>query len=398
MKISSKEMKALIIVGSILVGIIYYQFGYISLTEKLVEKKQAKLKIETEYNKVMSDIQTLEERKSKAKVLLTKSIDKASNFYPQISQPKIIIELNEIMEKSDIKGNVQFTPIEVKEVTDITPNTPSLPNTSFNSVVDAINDKVTQASTGINNVGGVAAATVAGVTCEQVKVVITVSSASIESWNKFIKNLEAYDRKIVLNSLALTALNERDVTTTLTIELYAVPKINDVDKEYLNWDIKQSTTSSGLAFASGIIKNGGEVKNDFVAMLKPTVSEFATFRMGIANDENCESYIYDDKNDITEVELQVTEKEGKYYYKYKAGNSSMPINSSGDGTEFVPNADDIKFEIFSEARLGTEDKSGIKLKVINNTTKTVNVVVDGDAATNPRVDVSSEGGTVNIKK
>ena len=197
-------MKALIIVGSVLIGIIYYQFAYLSLTEKLVEKKQAKVDIETKYNKVMSDIQTLEDRKSKVKVLSTKSIDKASNFYPQISQPKIIIELNEIMGKSNIKGNVQFAPIQVKEVADITPNTPKLPDTSFNAIVDTINDKVSSASTDKNNIAGVPPATVAGVTCEQFQIVITVSSASQESWNKFIENLEAYDRRIVLNSLALT--------------------------------------------------------------------------------------------------------------------------------------------------------------------------------------------------
>lgn len=397
MKISSKEIKALIIVGSILIGILFWQFGYNKLNVKLNETKQEKAVIESRYNKAMSDIQTLEDRKTKVTVLSTKSVDMASSFYPQIMQPKIIIELNEIMEKSGIKGNLQFVPIEVKEVENTTPNPAVLPNTSFHGIVNTINDKVSQSSAD-NKVGGTPAVTVAGVTCEQAKVTITVANTSLENWNKFIENLEAYDRRIVLNTLALTALNETDITTTLAIEFYGVPKVSNVDDSYLKWDVNQSNTSGGLAFTSGIMKNDGEVKNDFVAMLKPLASEFTTFRMGIANDETFDSYVYDDKNDITEAELQVTEKEGVFYYKYRAGNSSMPINGSSEGTKFIPNGEDIVFKIFSEARLGTDDKAGIKLKVINNTNKNVNVVIDGDDANNPRVDVSSEGGTVNIKK
>lgn len=395
MKINSKEMKALIIVGSILVGILFWQFGYNKLNDKLKETKQARAVVEDKYNKAMSDIQTLEDRKTKVKVLSTKSVDMASGFYPTILQAKIILEINEIMQESGIKGDLNFAPIEVKEVEDITPNTPRLPNSSFQGIVDIINEKVSETS-GKNSVGGVQATTVSGVTCEQFKVVLSITDTSKESWLKLLTNLEKYDRRIVLNTLNLSVLSEDVVSTILNIEFYGVPKVNNVDAAYLEWDVNKVNTSNGLTFTDGVLINNSERKSDFIALLKPLASEFTTFRMGRTNDNTFESYMYDDRKEPSEVVLELTEKEGVFYYKYKTGNTSIPVSGSSEGAKFTPNGEDIVFDIFSEARVGIEDVSGIKLKVINNTTKKVNVVIDGDDAAKPRVDFTSEGGTVNV--
>ena len=66
--------------------------------------------------------------------------------------------------------------------------------------------------------------------------------------------------------------------------------------------------------------------------------------------------------------------------------------------EFVSKSEDIVLEILSENRVGTYDNSGINLKVINNTSKNVEVIVKNDDASNPRVAVTSEGYTVNVTK
>jgi type IV pilus assembly protein PilO len=398
MKLSSKERNTLIVVVSILIAILYYQFGYLNLSAKLEEKNQKKIELETKYNKVQSDIATLDERKGKVKELSTKSIDMASGFYPQIIQPKIILELNEIMEKSGVIGDLQFEEVQVKEVEDITPNTPELPKTSFEGITSVINNSMNNvAANNINSGSAGANVTVAGITCEQFKVVINIPKINVDNWEKLMKNLEAYDRRIVMNTLKLTGLSEKEASITLALEFYGVPKINNIDSKYLDWDVNKVNSSSGLTFTDGVLRNTGDVQNDFVALLKPSTSEITTFRMGRANDETCASYIYDDQNGISQVVLQLTEKDGKYYYKYSVGNKSMSTSTTADGSIFVPKGDEITLKVLSELRASVEDIAGMKLKVINNTKKTVNVVVDGDDKTKPRVDVTSEGGTVNVK-
>lgn len=404
MKLSNKDLKILIIIGSILIGVLYYQFGYTPLAQKLSDKKQEKVTIETKYNKVQSDIATLEERKTKVKTLSTKSVDLASSYYPKIIQSKIIVELNEIMEKSGAKGDLLFNPIEVKEVEDITPNTPMLPKTSFDVIVSAVNDKVSGASTdnSTNSANSGANVTVAGVTCEQIKITMNIPSIEPENWDKLRKNLESYDKRIVLNTVTLTALSKEEGTQTklsvsLNLELYGVPKINNVDSKYLDWDVNKVNNSSGLVWDDVVVKKSTGVNNDFFALLKPLTSEFTTFRMGRSNDNILSTYIYDDKNDISQVELELTEKDGAYYYKYKVGNQSMPESGAALGTKFTPVGEDIVFAVFSQPREGIEDVAGMNLKVINNTKKNVNVVVSNDDTVKPRVAVTAEGGTVNVK-
>ncbi|MDB1955071.1 hypothetical protein [Clostridium tertium] len=52
----------------------------------------------------------------------------------------------------------------------------------------------------------------------------------------------------------------------------------------------------------------------------------------------------------------------------------------------------------SEKRGESSDNSGIKLKVVNNTSKKVEIIVKDDDTSNPRVSVTSEGNTVNVTK
>lgn len=397
MKISNKEIKALIIVGSILISIIYYQFGYVNFSEKLNQRRQAKVEVETRYNKVMSDIQTLDDRKSKSKILATKNVDKASGFYPEIIQPKLILEINKMMEECGIKGNITFSPIEVKEVEDTSPNTAKIPNTSFHTIIDGINDKVTGNSADNKGVSDSTAVTVPGITCQQLKTVISIPSTNNETFNEFLKKLEAYDRRIVCTTLNISGNSETDITADLSIEFFGVPKISDVDASYFEWDVSKVGTSNGLSFTNGVLNKNSEEKNDFVASLKPAASEFSTFRMGRSNDPTLESYIYVNENEAIDVVLELTEKDGKFYYKYSAGNSSIPINAGVEGAEFTPKSEEIVFKIFSEARIATDDKVAMKLKMINNTTKMVNIILDGDDTANPRVIVTPEGGQVNVK-
>lgn len=406
MNISKRDINILIIVVSILIGILYYQFAFGALTDNLDNKKQEKVLIETKYNKAMSDIQTLDERKSGAKKVTTKVAEKTASFYPEIVQYKLITEINKLIEDSGIKANLQFEERAVKTIEDLTPKPVELPSSSLDGLVAAYNGKVlAKAADNSNTESGTTSSSNASsaATCEQMKLNINISSATYDQIKKFTLSLEKYDRRILCSKMDIAPTSDTKLTGTMTLDFFAVPKINDADKDYFKWDYNNVYGSEGLfsrgaangAYTNSPIESGSTDTNDFVAFLKPPSSEFSTFRMGRGNDKSLKSYLYEDKNDVIGVSLELTEKDGKFTYKYKAGNSLMP--STGSAVEFKPNASNIQFKIFSEKRLGTDDISGIKLKVINNTTKTVDVTVDGDDSANPRVSVTSEGQTVNVK-
>jgi type IV pilus assembly protein PilO len=405
MNISNREKNMLIMALSVLIGVLYFQFGYGALTDNLDKKKQEKVAIETRYNKAMSDIQTLDDRKSNVKKITTKVTEKTATFYPEILQYKLITEVNKLIEDSGIKANLQFEELSVKAIEDLTPKPKYLPSGSTDSLVAAFDGKVLN-NPGDNNNSTASTDSSAsnnGVTCEQMRLNVNITSATYDQLKKFILSLENYDRRIFCSKTSIATTSETNITGTLALDFFAVPKINGADKDYFNWTYNNVYGSEGLfskgaangAYSKSAVEAGAKDTNDFVAFLKSPTSEFSTFRMGRANDKSTKSYIYEDKNDTIDVTLELTEKDGKFIYKYKAGNSVMP--TSGNGTAFTPNGDKILFKIFSEKRLGTDDVAGIKLKVINNTTKAVDVLVDGDDSSNPRVSVTSEGGTVNVK-
>jgi len=193
----------------------------------------------------------------------------------------------------------------------------------------------------------------------------------------------------------------------MNLEFHAVPKLSDEDMEYLNWTLnnvygKEILFSNGAAsgaYGSTIEEqNTEEDINDFVMMVKSSLSELPTVTIGKAKDDTRESYIYSDNDKIENVEISLEEVSGKIYYKYKTSNSYYPKDNSIEGKEFTPKSEDIVLEIISEKRTEATDNSGIKLKVVNNTSKKVEIIVKDDDNSNPRVTVTSEGYTVNVTK
>ena len=111
----------------------------------------------------------------------------------------------------------------------------------------------------------------------------------------------------------------------IVLECYAVPKIGGNDNSYSKWDYSNvygkdelfgegaATGAYGVSVEEATEK---EKTNDFVGMVKSSSSVQPTLTFGRANDEYCSTYIYDDSSSVVDVTLTVTEKDGKYYYKY----------------------------------------------------------------------------------
>lgn len=420
MKISKREKYLLGILGTLIIIFAYYQFIYTKQVEKLNEKRAEKSSVEEKYNKVLNAIKSLEEKEEEVKTLKISAIEKSKVLYPIIVQEKIIIEIDKLLNDSGLTGNIAFSPIEVAEVEELKSEEIFKAESSLKEIVDeyegnsiSSSEKENANSTeGTNSNSGANSGTNTSVqgekaTSEQLKVAINFSG-SYENLKSFIKSIEDYERKIVITNINISAKSQEELTGVLSLEFHGVPKLAGEDEEYLKWtlnnvygkDVLFSSGSASGAYANTIEEQSTEKdSNDFVMMLKSSLSELPTVTLGKAKDDLTESYIYSDNEKIEDVEITFEEADGKTYFKYKTSSSYYPKENTSVGKEFTPKTSDIVLEILSEKRSGTSDNSGINLSVINNTSKKVEIIIKNDDTSNPRVSVTSKGSnTVNITK
>ncbi|MFU7515740.1 GspMb/PilO family protein [Clostridium sp. HCS.1] len=419
MNISKREKYLIGILGTVLICFGYYQFIYKTQVEKLSAKRDEKSKVEERYNEVTQAINSLDSKEENLKILKSTVLDKSKKLYPVIMQEKIIIELDKLLNDSGVKGNIAFSPIEASPVEKFTLPEVTKPESSLKAIANeylgdiektsdevANNESANTATEGDEGQTSQEQSSSNAATSEQLKVAINFSG-SYEALKKFISSIENYERKIVITNISISSKSQEELAGVMNLEFHAVPKLADEDMEYLNWTLnnvygKEVLFSNGAAsgaYASTIEeRNNQEDINDFVMMVKSSLSELPTVTIGRAKDDTRESYIYSDNDKIENIEISLEEVSGKIYYKYNTSNSYYPKDNSIEGKEFTPKSENIVLEIISEKRSEVTDNSGIKLKVVNNTSKKVEIIVKDDDNSNPRVTVTSEGYTVNVTK
>ena len=413
MNISKREKYLIGVLLTVLICFFYYKFIYTKQAEKLASIRNEKNLVEQRYKDIMENISDLDSKEENLKILKSTVLDKSKALYPAIIQEKIIIELDKMLNDSDLNGNIAFSPIEVAAVEKMVSPEVQKVESSLKSIVDEYSgDKIEEGNNDITTESGEGQASQelqpnqSEATSEQLKVAVNFSG-SYEALKKFISAVQNYERKIVITNISISSKSQEELTGVMNLEFHAVPKISDEDMEYLIWTInnlygKEVLFSNGEAsgaYASTIEEqNNKEDINDFVMMLRSSLSELPTITIGKAKDDARESYIYSDNDKIEEVEISFDEVDGKTYYKYKTLSSYYPKDRSSQGKEFISKSDDIVLEIMSEKRAETSDSSGINLKVVNNTNKIVEIIVKDDDTSNPRVSVKSQGNTVNVTR
>ncbi len=419
MKISKREKYLVGFLLAVIIVFVYYQFIYTKQVQKLNDKRAEKAQVEERYTTVMKYIEGLEEKAEEVKGLKSSVIEKSKILYPVIMQEKIILELDKLLNDNKILVNIAFTPVEVAAVEELKSEEIAKVESSLKEYVNQYegdanysegnsenNNEATQSeeSTEGNEQATVSEANVT--TTEQLKVSINFNG-SYNNLKEFIKAVEDYNRKVVITNISITAKSQDELTGVMNLEFHAVPKLSGEDEAYLEWTLnnvygKEILFSSGAAsgaYANTIEEQSAEEDiKDFVMMVKPSSSELPTLTIGKAKDNLRESYITSDNEKIEDVEITFDEVDGKTYFKYNTSNSYYPKEDTSKGKEFTPKSSDIKVEILSEKRIETSDISGVKLSVINNTSKKIEVVIKNDDTANPRVFVTSKGNTVNVTK
>lgn len=415
MKVSKREKFLLGVLVLIIICTAYYKLVYERQYAKLQEIKQEESELNNKYNEMLSNINTITNNKSDIKILKDSIGSKSMLLYPKIYQDRIIIELNKLLNDAGIKGSLTFSEVTVSpieayfsEVAD-TKEQPSLEQVVEESNKEKTKEDVEEKLEETKDLGEEQATKsdkgeLTGNKVEQMKVSVSFNG-TYKNVAKFVKLISEYERILAMPNINITASGNDEVSGTLDLEFYSIPKINPYeDSKYLKWtfDEEYGKENPFLEGSQSSMASRTSEGNNYVLImaLKGVNSDLPSLTLGKENDLTRESYIYNDENKKVDVEIQVNKEGGKYYIKYKTEKSSYPSDYSKNGIE-LRNVDEenINIAIYSSKRIGIDDKVGANIKVINNANdKKVSLTIIDDDKTSPRVQITPEGKVEYVNK
>lgn len=404
MKINKREKTLLFVLALGVVGFGYYKVVWDYQYNKLKDLKSKELKVKQEYNDDVKMVNSIEPNKEEINIFNSEIQNLTSGFYSNISQPNIILELNNLMNDTNVKGTMSFSEIKTMPVMDKQEGDSSSKSENdenknqiqgivndYNNITDKKKneDKKNKKQEEIYNLN-------------QMTVSLSVNG-TYDNVMKFIKSIEENPKHINILNFNLSAQTDGNVSANMNIQLVAIPKIDASKEEFTTADEKygkENPFSGASVVGTGTIENeleNSKVKNDFLMTVRPINSDLPTIVLGKSGDKDKKTYLNNDENSVSNIEMYISGDNGKYYYKYKVEGKSYPTKFEGNGEEFKPNGNDINFEIFSEKRVNKDDKSGANIKIVNSSDKEVNLIINKDDEKSPRVNVTTEGKVKVIK-
>ncbi len=404
MKINKREKTLLFVLALGVVGFGYYKVVWDYQYNKLKDLKSKELKVKQEYNDDVKMVNSIEPNKEEINIFNSEIQNLTSGFYSNISQPNIILELNNLMNDTNVKGTMSFSEIKTMPVMDNQEGDSSSKSENdenknqiqgivndYNNITDKKKneDKKNKKQEEIYNLN-------------QMTVSLSVNG-TYDNVMKFMKSIEENPKHINILNFNLSAQTDGNVSANMNIQLVAIPKIDASKEEFTTADEKygkENPFSGASVVGTGTIENeleNSKVKNDFLMTVRPINSDFPTIVLGKSGDKDKKTYLNNDENSVSNIEMYISGDNGKYYYKYKVEGKSYPTKFEGNGEEFKPNGNDINFEIFSEKRVNKDDKSGANIKIVNSSDKEVNLIINKDDEKSPRVNVTTDGKVKVIK-
>ncbi|OPJ56336.1 hypothetical protein [Alkalithermobacter paradoxus] len=193
-KLSKREKILLFILIILIILAAFYYLLFIPKYTKIKELRNELSQYEETIN-LLGDKQYDNLQESIADID-KKIYNQTQSLLPVIKQEKIIVILNEMLSKADLKGDI----IEFSEVEDV----------NFDDEKKIVDIK---------------------------KMVVNINyTGSYESLMNFIKQTQSYDKHIGIKSIRINKDNENYLVGRIGLELYSVSKLHNQDEEYLKWE------------------------------------------------------------------------------------------------------------------------------------------------------------------
>lgn len=421
MKRTKRENILLIILLVVALLATYYKFILSGRLDKIEELRNKSSECTAEIQKLTNNAVQEKKLSKDIKIINAKIYENVIELFPSIKEEKIIVILNDIIEKSGVQcdsftiSKPEFQKLKEEQKTEskqpsmleaIVKEYKNLDGESNNKVENNSkpddnkenknsSDKDTKANANKENAKKIEA--------EAEKMTIGINfKGTFDNVITFIDEITNFDKRIIIKNISLTA-DESNLAGNLTLEFYAVPKFSqEEDGEYLKWDFKNQYGKINPFFDNSTAKSEVTVETkrsyDFSMNVVPISSDLPTVILGKTKESSKKSYVISDNAGIENVEISLTQAGGKYYYKYKNGKEAYPKDFSGSGIAFTPIEDRINISVFSCARNSSEDIAGANVKIYNNTDKEVIVDIKYDDKDKPRVNVMKESGKITVNR
>lgn len=423
MKVSKREKLLLVLLAFVAIGVIYYQFIYVKQVAKLDELKAQEQEVNSKYETMLTKVNTIDKNKTDIKIYRESIGSKSMLLYPELYQEKIILEVNELLKEAGIKGSLSFSEVTVAPVEkyfagEAVENIESTLQKPANEIKELNGEEVAESESTSNNSGNVNSGestettegaegtggeqpatgtpeTAEGNMVEQMKVSISFTGTYANT-TTFIKLVSDYARLVAMPTLSLSASGEDAVSGSIDLEFYSIPKISEEDSEYLKWTIENTYGKENPFLEGGTGVSASSSKEDegydVIMSVKGANSDLPSVTLGKANDSTRDTYVYFDKNEKVDVDIDITEEDGKFYVKYKTPNGSYPSNYNEKGIEVKPGDGKIEIAVYSTIRLNVEDKVTVNLNITSNATEKMAIVtIMDDDKTNPRININAKG-------
>ncbi|MCB2355921.1 hypothetical protein [Clostridium estertheticum] len=418
MKVTKREQ---VLIGVLLIVLLcygFYNFVFLKQNQKITELKASKDSYSQKWELAKAKITSENERKEQYKNLNSKIFNATSMLFPSIEQEKIIVVLDKMIKDSNLKADVlAFS--EVSSGNNLVDTTKTVNNEDKSKNTTNELDKL------VNDFNGTSKNKTSSTASKKTndskiigayKMEVTLKFKGVyDELIKFIEQVEDYDKKIIINSINVTGAEGSEVSGTIILDFYGVPKLNNNDD--FKWDYKKPNGSENPFFQSPTtspinndtttnqnqtavtqVQTAAETddsKSDFVLYAKPKTPDLHTVTIEKGKDESKLSYIYVDNAGVELVEFYFTKVGTKYFYKYKTSKGTYPKDFSKP-IEFVPTGKNIALNIFSQKRGLGLDLSGANIKITNDTDKKVYVDILDDDKNKPRVNIIKEKGDISV--
>ncbi|MFZ5353577.1 MAG: hypothetical protein ACOZCL_12765 [Bacillota bacterium] len=426
MKLSKREKTLLAIL--LIIGLSFLYYNYM-LTPQLSRISELRLKLEEQQNNVnVANMQMSKDNQvyKDYKILNAKVEQMTSRFFHMIVPESYVLFMDDMIKSSGIEASsISFSeitlgiPSEKKEEEEDKKVDPDIQR-MLNEIMGKSTGETDNSSAntdGTDSKGAEAANKENAYGLEHISATLNIEGTYFEIVD-FMKKIEIFDKKILINSLNLTSNETGSITGSIVLDFYAMPKLNIVDEDYANWTFENdfgkdnpfSSYSGYVSPSGGAGRTAGQGQAgsqkgaaqaadyyDFIFAASPMSADIPTFIIGYAKDKSGVSYVYDDSDKIESAVFEIIEEDGKYYYRYKIGNSSYPKDYTSM-VEFMPIGKNIVLKLSSSPRLNEKDNNGINLTIVNSTNKKLEISFFNEDGTRPRFNIVKQTGDVTIVK
>jgi type IV pilus assembly protein PilO len=413
-KLTKREKIMLTILGLLIIIGGYYKFILSSQLEKVNQLEEEVAKKRAEVERIKIEISPNSHVHKDFKIINAKVKESTKHLFPVINQEKIIVILDDLLEKANLQvPSISFSEIDINEV-DVKKPQEKDKDFLIKNLVEEYKSNIKEKKLKANNEEN-----------EDLqedkeenqieKMTVTINyKGKYKNIIDFITKLEEYDKKIIVNNISISAKSgenndeelvideKNEVKGSISLDFYSLPKIHEQDEEYFKWDFDNGYGKDDpfvpYAGYTEYSNNKKIINNDFIMTVKPISSDLPTVIIGRAMDKMGKSYVYADNSGFENVEFQLIQVDKKYYYKYKTQGESYPKDYENDMIEFYPRGTNVNLNIISNKRNGEKDNSGINLSLVNKTNLKLNVKIDYEDNENPRVKIVNKLGNVKVIK